>query len=67
MTATDGAGSASTNTPGLTDLTKDVGDTIVNEAGCAVSTSHPTVPLLRVQCTDDVHAFRNPLTSVMYV
>ena len=67
MTAADGAGSASTNTPELTGLTKDVGDVIVNEAGCAVSTRYPTVPLPRLQCTDDAHAFRKPFTSVMYV
>ena len=67
MTAADGAGSASTNTPGLTGLTKDAGDAIVNEAGCAVSTRYPTVPLPRLQCTDAAHAFRNPFTSVMYV
>ena len=67
MTAADGAGSPSTNTPGLTGLTKDVGDAIVNEAGCAVSTKYPTVPLTRLQCTDAAHAFRNPFTSVMYV
>ena len=67
MIAADGAGSASTNTPGLTGLTKDVDDAIVNEAGCAVSTSCPTVPLLILQCTDTAHAFRNPFTSVMYV
>ena len=67
MTAADGAGSASTNTPGLTGLTKYVGDAIVNEAGCAVSTRYPTVPLPRLQCTDAAHAFRNPFTSVMYV
>ena len=67
MTAADGAGSASTNTPGLTGLTKDVGDAIVNKSGCAVSTSYPTVPLLRLQCTDAEHAFRNLFTSFMYV
>ena len=67
MTATDGAGCASTNTPGLTGLTKDVGDAIVNEAGCAVSKRYPTVPLPILQCTDAAHAFRKPLTSVMYV
>ena len=50
MTAADGAGSASTNTPGLTGLTKDVGDAIVNKAGCAVSTRYPTLPLPRLQC-----------------
>ena len=62
MTAADGAGSSSTNKPGLTGLTKDVGD-----AGCAVSTRYPTVPLPRLQCTDAAHAFRKPFTSVMYV
>ena len=67
MTAADGAGSASTNKPGLTGLTKDVGDLIVNEVGCDVSTRYPTVPLPKLQCTDAVHAFRNPFTSVMYV
>ena len=67
MMAAYGAGSASTNTPGLTGLTKDVGDAIVNEAGCAVSTRYPTVPLPRLQCTDAAHAFRNPFTSVVYV
>ena len=45
MTAAEGAVYASTNTPGLTGLTKDVGDAIVNEAGFAVSTGYPTVPL----------------------
>ena len=45
ITAADGAGSASTNTPGLTGLTKDVGDAILNEAGCAVNTRYPTGPL----------------------
>ena len=58
MTAADGEGSASTNTAGLTGLTKDVGDAVVNEAGCAVSTRYPTVPLPRLQCTDAAHAFR---------
>ena len=67
MTAADGAGSVSTNTPGLTGLTKGVGDAIVNEAGCAVSTRYPTVPLTRLQCTDAAHEFREPFTSVMYV
>ena len=67
MTAADGAGSASTNSPGLTNLMKDVGDEIVNKAGCAVSTSYPTVPLPRLQCTDALHAFKKPFTSVMYV
>ena len=67
MTAADGAGSPSTNTPGLTGLTKDVGEAIRKDAGCAVSTRYPTVPLPRFQCTDDAHAFRKPFTSVMYV
>ena len=67
MTAADGAGSDSTQTPGLTGLTKDVGDAIVNEAGCAVSTRYPTAPLPWLQCTDAAHAFRKPFTSVMYV
>ena len=67
MTAADGAGYASTNTQGLTGLTKDVGDAIVNEAGCDVSTRYPTVPLLRLQCTDAAHVFRKPFTSVIYV
>ena len=47
MTTADGAGSASTNTPGLTGLTKDVGDMILNESGCVVSTKYPTVPIPR--------------------
>ena len=67
MTAAAGVGSASTNTSGLTGLTKDVGDAIVNEAGCAVSTRYTTVPLPILQCTDAAHAFRKPFTSVMYV
>ena len=67
MTAADGADSASTNTPGLTSLTKEVGDAIVNKAGCAISTRYPTVPLPRLQCTDAAHALRNTFTSVMYV
>ena len=67
MTAADIASCASTNTPGLTGLTKYVVDAIVNKAGCAVSTRYPTVPLPRLQYTDDAHAFRNPFTSVMYV
>ena len=67
MTAADGAGSSSTNTPGLTSLMKDVGDAIVNEAGFAVSTKYSTVPLPRLQCTDAAHAFRKPFTSVMFV
>ena len=67
MTAADGAGSARTNTPGLNGLTKYVGNAIVNEAGCDVSTRYPTVPLPRLQYTDAAHAFRNPFTSVMYV
>ena len=67
MTAADSAGSPSTNTPGLTGLTKDFGDAIWKDVGCAVSTRYPTVPLPRFQCTDAEHAFRNPFTSVMYV
>ena len=67
ITAADGAGSASTNTPGLTSLAKAVGDAIVNEVGCAVSTKYPTVLLPRLQCTDSAHAFRNPFTSAMNV
>ena len=67
MTAVDGAGSPSTNTPGLTGLTKDVGDAIWKDAGCAVSTRYPTVPLPRLEYTDAAHAFRKPFTSVMYV
>ena len=67
MTAADSAGSASTNTPGLSGLTKNVGDAIVNKAGCDVSTRYPTVPLPRLQFTDVAHAFRNPFTSIMYV
>ena len=66
MTAADGTGSAITNTPGLTGLTKDVGDAIVNEAGCAVITRYPTLPVPRLQCTDAAHAFKKPFTSVMY-
>ena len=67
MTAADCSGSPSTNTPGLTGLTKDVGDTIKKDAGCAVSTRYPTVPLPRLQCTDAAHVLRNSVTSVMYV
>ena len=67
MTAPDGAGSPSTNTPGFTGLTKDVGDAIWKDAGCAVSTRYPTLPLPRLQCTYAAHAFRKPFTSVMYV
>ena len=67
ITAAAGAGSASTNTPGLTGLTKDIGDAIVNEAGCDLSTKYPTVPLPRLQCTDAAHAFRKPFTSVINV
>ena len=67
MTAADGAGYASTNTSGLTGLTKDVGDTILNEGGCAVSTRYHAVPLPILQCTDAVHAFRKPFTSVMNI
>ena len=51
----------------MTGLTKDVGDAIRKDAGCAVSTRHPTVPLPRLQCTDAAHEFRKPFTSVMYV
>ena len=65
ITSAAGAGYASTNTPGLTGLTKAVGDAIVNKAGCSVSTKYPTVPLLRLQCTDSAHAFRKPLTPVI--
>ena len=67
MTAADGAGSPSTNTPGLTGLTKDVSAAIWKDAGCAVSTRYTTVPLPRLQCTDAAHAFRKPFTSVIYV
>ena len=67
MTAADGAGSASTNTPGLTGLTKDAGDMILNEAGFAVSTRYPTVTIPKLQCADAAHAFRKPFTSVMYM
>ena len=67
MTAADGEGSPSTNMPGLTGLTKDVSDAIKKDAGCAVSTRYTTVQLPRLQCTDAVHAFRKPFTSVMYV
>ena len=67
MTAAAGTGSASTNTPGLTGLTKDVGDAIVNKEGCAVSMRYPTVPLPILQCTDAAHAFRNLFTSVINV
>ena len=67
MTAANGAGSPSNNTPGLNGLTKDVGDVIWKDAGCAVSTRYPTVPLPRLQCTDAAHAFRKTFTSVMYV
>ena len=65
MTATAGASSTSTNTPGLTGLTKYFGNAILNEAVCAVSTKYPTVPLPRLQCTDAAHAFRKPFTSVI--
>ena len=65
MTAAAGMDSASTNTPGLTGLTKDAGDTIVNEVGFAVSTRYPMLPLPRLLCTDSLHAFRNPFTSVI--
>ena len=67
MTDADGAGSPSTNTPGLNGLKKDVGDAIWKDAGCAVSTRYPTVPLPRLQCTDAAHAFRRTFTSVMYM
>ena len=67
MTTAAGTGSASTNTPGLTGLTKNVGDSIVNETGCSVSTKYPTVPLSRLQCTDAAHEFRKPFTSVINV
>ena len=67
ITAAAGAGYASTNTPGLTGLTKVVCDAIVNEAGCSVSTKYPTVPLPRLKCTDDAHAFRKPLTTAINV
>ena len=67
MTAAYRAGSTSTNTPGLTGLTKDIGDAVLNEAGCAVSTRYPTVILPRFQCNDAAHTFRNPFTSVMFV
>ena len=67
MTAADGVRSPSTNTPGLTGLTKNIGDAIKKDAVCAVSTRYSTVPLPRFQCTDAAHAFRKPFTSVMYV
>ena len=67
MMAADGAGSPSTNTPGLTGLMKYVGDAINKDAGCAVSTRYPALPLPRLQCTDAAHAFRKPSSSVMYV
>ena len=67
MTAADDAGSPITNTTGLTGLTKEVGDAIWKDAGCDVSTIHPTVPLPRLKFTDAAHAFRKPFTSVMYV
>ena len=67
MTAAVGTGSSSTNTLGLTGLTKDVGDASWKDAGCAVSTRYPTVPIPRLQCTDAAHAFRKPFTSVMHV
>ena len=66
-TAAEGARSPSTNTPGFTGLTKDVGDATWKDAGCAVSTRYPTVPLPRLQCTDAAHAFRKPFTSAVYV
>ena len=67
MTAAVGAGYSSTNTPGLNGLTKDAGDAIWKDAGCAVRTIYPTVPLPRLQCTDAAHTFKKPFTSVMYV
>ena len=67
MTAADGAGSPCTNTPGLTGLTKDVGDAIWKDDGCTVSTRYPTVSLPSLQCTDAAHVLRKPFTSVMYV
>ena len=67
ITAAAGAGSVSNNTPGLTGLTKDVGDAIVNKAGCAVSTRYPTVQLPRLLCIDAEHVFINPFTSVINV
>ena len=67
MTAANGAGSPSTDTPGLTGLTKDVGDAIWKDAGCAVSTRYPTVPLSKLQCTGAAHVFRDPFTSAVYV
>ena len=67
MTAADGVGSPSNNTPGLTGLTKNVGDAIKKDAGYDVSTRYPKVPLPRLKRTDAAHAFRNKFTSVMYV
>ena len=67
MTAADGAGFPSINTPGLNGSTKDVGDVIKKDVGCDVSTRYPTVPLSRLQCTDAAHAFRKPFTSVINV
>ena len=67
MTAANGAGYDSTNTPGLTGLTRYVGDAIVNEACCSVSTRYPTIPLPIFQCTVAAHAFRKPFNSIMYV
>ena len=67
MAAADGVGSPSTNTPGLDDLTKYVGDAIKKDAGFSVSTRYPTVPLPRLECTDAAHAFINPFTYIMYV
>ena len=67
MTAAAGVGSASTNTPGLAGLTKYVGEAIVNEAGCAVSTRYITVPLPRFQCTGAAHASIKPFTSIINV
>ena len=44
-------------------MTKDVSDAIRKDAGCAVSTRYPTVPLPRLQCTDAAHAFRKPFVK----
>ena len=67
ITAAADAGSASANTPVLNGLKKGVGDAIVNEAGCAVSTKYPTVPLPRFQCTGAAHASIKPFTSIINV
>ena len=67
MTAAAGAGSASTNKPQLTGLTKAVGDAIANESVFSVSTKYPMATLPRSQYTDAAHAFRKPLTSVINV